>query len=115
MFYDVDYARALTCFQQVNEVMKERAAKRENNLGKAFLNVSKEFQKYSFKFQLKESQENLARSLYNIGLAYTRLGDLENGIRYARDSYEMRQRLYEEKPNENLAQSLSNMGNVYFM
>jgi len=43
MFYDVDYARALTCFQQVNEVMKERAAKRENNLGKAFLNVSKEF------------------------------------------------------------------------
>ena len=36
MFYDVDYARALTCFQQVNEVMKERAAKRENNLGKAF-------------------------------------------------------------------------------
>ena len=43
MFYDVDYARALTCFQQVNEVMKERAAKKENNLGKAFLNVSNEF------------------------------------------------------------------------
>jgi hypothetical protein len=57
----------------------------------------------------------LARSLYNIGLAYSRLGDLENGIRYARDAYEMRRRLYEEKPNENLAQSLSNMGSVYFM
>jgi len=57
----------------------------------------------------------MARSIYNIGLAYSRLGDFENGIKYARDAYEMRRRLYEEKPNENLAQSLSNMGNVYFM
>lgn len=64
--------------------------------------------------KLKESQENLARSIYNIGLAYSRLGDLDNGIRYARDAYEMRQRLCEDKPNVNLAQSLSNMGLLTF-
>ena len=56
----------------------------------------------------------MTRSIYNIGLAYSRLGDLENGIRYARDAYKMRQRLYEDKPNENLAQSLSNMGLLTF-
>ena len=43
MFYAVDYARALICFKQVNEVMKERAKKRENNSGRTFLNVSNEF------------------------------------------------------------------------
>ncbi len=67
---------------------------------------------YSFIPKLKESQENLARSIYNIGLANSRLGDIDNGFKYAKDAYEMRQRLYEDKPNENLAQSLSNMGNV---
>ena len=39
MFYEVGYAKALECFQQVNKVMTERAEKRGNNFGKTFLNV----------------------------------------------------------------------------
>jgi hypothetical protein len=34
LFYEVGYAKALECFQQVNEVMTERSKKGENNFGK---------------------------------------------------------------------------------
>ena len=36
MFYEVDYAKALECFQQVSNVMNERAEKSKNNRGKTF-------------------------------------------------------------------------------
>jgi hypothetical protein len=63
----------------------------------------------------KKYQENFATSLYNIGLAYSRLGELDNGIDYAKKAYDMRKTVYEKKPHEKLAQSLSNLGMFYFL
>jgi hypothetical protein len=39
MFYEVSYAKALECFQQVNKVMTERAEKRGNDFGKTFFKI----------------------------------------------------------------------------
>ena len=39
MFYEVNYAKALECFQQVNKVMNERAEKRGNDFGKTFFKI----------------------------------------------------------------------------
>ena len=39
MFYEVNYAKALECFQQVNKVMTKRAEKRGNDFGKTFFKI----------------------------------------------------------------------------
>ena len=52
--------------------------------------------------QEKKYQENYATSLYNIGLAFSRLGDLENGIDYAKKAYRLRKTIYKNKPHEKL-------------
>jgi hypothetical protein len=61
------------------------------------------------------NQENYATSLYNIGLAFSRLSDLENGIYYAKKAYRLRKTIYKNKPHEKLAQSLSNLGRSCFL
>jgi hypothetical protein len=46
-------------------------------------------------FRIKrESQENLGRSMNNIGLAYLRIGDIGNGFKICK---RVRQRLYDDK------------------
>ena len=66
MFYEVDYTKALDCFQQVNVVMTERNIL-ENNLGKTFLKAFDVFLK-KFKISIsillkRESRKFSAQSL----------------------------------------------------
>jgi tetratricopeptide (TPR) repeat protein len=72
------------------------------------------FVKNSF-VQVKNNNDNedLARSLNNLGRIYDYLSKYEEGIKYKTESYEMRQRLYNNKDHADLALSLNNIGVSY--
>ena len=69
--------------------------------------------KFEQRYEEQTNHPDIALSLNNLGVAFTKLGKLHEGLEYQKRSLKMYQELYSDQPHPDLVASLDNVSRAY--